>query len=111
MAKQFIEQVASFVIKYAPQYGIKVYSPIIAQAVLESARGTSELAIKANNYFGLKYKAGRCPSASGIYYKQGSEQNADGTYTTSAMQWCKFDDMEYRFIGYFDFINNVYMQT
>lgn len=106
MTEQFIKQIASYVIKYAPQYGIMVHSPIIAQAVLESARGTSELAIKANNYFGLKYKAGRCPSASGIYYKQGSEQNVDGTYTTSAMQWCKFDDMEDCVIGYFDFINN-----
>jgi N-acetylmuramoyl-L-alanine amidase len=106
MTEQFIEQIASFVMKYAPRYGIMVHSPIIAQAILESARGTSELAVKAHNYFGLKYKAGRCPSASSVYYKQGSEQNADGTYTVSAMQWCKFDDMEDCVIGYFDFINN-----
>ena len=105
MVEQFIKQIASYVMKYAPRYGILVHSPIIAQAILESARGTSELAVKAHNYFGLKYKAGRCPSASGVYYKQGSEQNADGTYTTSAMQWCKFDDMEDCVIGYFDFIN------
>lgn len=106
MAEQFIKQIASFVMKYAPRYGIMVHSPIIAQAILESARGTSELAVNAHNYFGLKYKVGRCPTASGIYYKNGSEQNADGTYTTSAMQWCKFDDMEDGVVGYFDFINN-----
>lgn len=106
MAEQFIKQIASFVMKYAPKYGIMVHSPIIAQAILESARGTSELAVNAHNYFGLKYKVGRCPTASGIYYKNGSEQNADGTYTTSAMQWCKFDDMEDGVVGYFDFINN-----
>lgn len=105
MTEQFIKEIACLVQKYAPRYGIMVYSPIIAQAILESGRGTSELAVHACNFFGLKYKPGRCPSASGIYYKQGSEQNADGTYTVSAMQWCKFEDMEDCVVGYFDFIN------
>ena len=101
----FIEQIVPLIQKYAPQYDIKVCSPIIAQAVLESASGTSELAVNACNYFGLKYRAGRCLTASGIYYKVGSEQNADGTYSSSAMQWMKFDNMEDGVIGYFDFIN------
>ena len=103
---EFIQEIASYVQKYAPKYGILVHSPIIAQAILESARGTSELAVNAHNYFGLKYKANRCPTASGIYYKVGSEQKADGSYTSSAMQWMKFDNMEQCVIGYFDFINN-----
>lgn len=103
---EFIRELARLVQKYAPQYGILVCSPIIAQGILESGRGTSELAVKANNYHGLKYKPGRCPTASGVYHKVGSEQNADGTYTSSAMQWFKFDSMEDAVIGYFDFINN-----
>ena len=101
----FIETIAPIIQKYAPQYDIKVCSPIIAQAVLESASGSSELAVNACNYFGLKYRPGRCPTASGIYYKVGSEQNADGTYSSSAMQWMKFDNMEDGVKGYFDFIN------
>lgn len=101
----FIEQIAPYIQKYAPQYGIKVCSPIIAQAILESASGTSELAKNAHNYFGLKYRAGRCPSACGIYYKNGSEQNKDGSYTSSAMQWMKFPNMDAGVKGYFDFIN------
>lgn len=101
----FVENIAVLVQKYAPQYGIKVCSPIIAQAVLESASGTSELAVNACNFFGLKYRKGRCPTASGIYYKVGSEQNADGSYSSSAMQWMKFDNMEDGVKGYFDFIN------
>ncbi|MDE7044111.1 MAG: N-acetylmuramoyl-L-alanine amidase, partial [Acetatifactor sp.] len=101
----FIEQIAPHIQKYAPRYGIRVCSPIIAQAVLESASGTSELAVCANNYFGLKYRADRCPTACGIYHKTGSEQNPDGTYTVSAMQWMKFPDMESGVQGYFDFIN------
>lgn len=44
-------------------------------------------------------------TAIGIYHKVGSEQNADGTYTSSAMQWCKFKNLEDCIIGYFDFIN------
>ena len=103
--EQFIKEIAKYVVKYAPQYNIKVHSPIIAQAILESASGTSELAVNACNYFGLKYRANRCPSACGVYYKIGSEQNADGSYTSSAMQWMKFANMEDGVRGYFDFVN------
>lgn len=103
--KEFIKSIAALVIKYAPSYSIKVYSPIIAQAILESAYGTSELAVNAHNYFGLKYREGRCKTCIGIYHKVGSEQNADGSYVSSAMQWCKFENMEQGVIGYFDFIN------
>ena len=103
--EQFIKEIAKYVQKYAPQFGIKVCSPIIAQACLESQYGNSELAINANNFFGLKYRVNRCPSASGIYYKIGSEQNADGSYTSSAMQWMKFSSIESGVKGYFEFIN------
>ena len=103
--EQFIREIAKHVQKYAPKYNIKVCSPIIAQAILESASGTSELAVNACNYFGLKYRKNRCPSACGIYYKVGSEQNVDGSYISSAMQWMKFSNMENGVIGYFDFIN------
>ena len=89
----FVKTVAAYIKKYAPVYGIEVVSPIIAQAVLESGYGTSELAVNAHNYFGLKYREGRCKTCIGIYHMVGNEQNADGSYTSSAMQWCKFKDM------------------
>ena len=101
----FIERIAMCVQRYAPSYSIAVHSPIIAQAILESASGTSELAIRANNYFGLKFRAGRCSTCIGIYEKVGSEQNKDGSYVSTSMQWCKFADMEGSVVGYFDFIN------
>lgn len=103
--EEFIKAIAELIQKHAPSYGIKVCSPIIAQAVLESGYGTSELAVNAHNYFGLKCREGRCKTCIGIYHKVGSEQNADGSYTSSAMQWCKFEDMENGVVGYFDFIN------
>ncbi len=98
----FINKIASFVKQFAPQYGIKVYSPIIAQAILESAMGTSELAVNAHNYFGLKYKSN---VAAESYVKIGSEQNQDGTYYSGVMMWCKFPSMAYGVKGYFDFIS------
>ena len=103
---QFIEQIAAYVAKYASKYNICVHSPIIAQAVLESASGTSELAQNANNYFGLKWRENRCPTSNGYYIKVGSEQNADGSYTSSAMKWFRFPNMEAGVQGYFDFVNN-----
>lgn len=103
--QEFIDAIAKSVKKYAEQFGIYVYSPIIAQACLESAYGTSELAKNANNFFGLKYRQGRCPSACGVYYKIGSEQNADGSYTSSAMQWVKAANLDLGVKCYFEFIN------
>ena len=101
----FIEEAAVYIQKYAPQFGIKVCSPILGQMILESASGESELALAAYNYAGLKYREGRCPSAIGVYYKIGSEQNPDGTYTSSTMKWFKFPNMEMGIKGYFEFIN------
>ena len=98
----FIEEIAKYVQTYSIAYGIQVCSPIIAQAILESDSGTSELAVNAHNYFGLKYKAS---VASEHYIKVGSEQNANGTYTSSVMKWCKFPSMEAGVKGYFDFIS------
>lgn len=101
---EFIEKIGAYIRKYAPTYGIRIFSPIIAQAVLESASGTSELAA-VNNFFGLKWRENRCPTANGVYYKAGSEQNPDGSYVSSEMKWFSFPDMESGVIGYFDFIN------
>ena len=52
--EKFIADIAGYVKKYAGQYGILVYSPVIAQAVLESGWGESRLASQYHNYFGLK---------------------------------------------------------
>lgn len=102
----FITQVAKYVNNYRMKYNIYVASPIIAQAILESAMGTSELAKNANNYFGLKYRENRCPTSSGIYYKDAIEQMANGSYIIqNGTQWFKFPDLENSVIGYFDFTN------
>ena len=42
--EEFIQKIAGYVKKYAAAYEIKVCSPIIAQAILESGWGESKLA-------------------------------------------------------------------
>lgn len=103
--EQFIQEAVKYVREFAPKYGIKVYSAPLAQFCLESNFGTSELAVNAHNYAGLKYRVERCPSASGTYYKIGSEQNADSSYTSSMMKWFMFPDFRSGIEGYFQFIN------
>lgn len=102
----FIEDIAPLVQKHIAEYGIKVSSPIIAQAVLESASGTSSKA-QYHNYFGLKYRANRVDCHSGIFYDGGSEQNKDGSYTnlSNKTAWYSFANMEDGVIGYLQFIN------
>lgn len=105
--QEFIEKVAAAVKKYAPKYGILVYSPIIAQACLESAFGTSPKAALHNNILGLKYRAGRVTCNNGTFTDGGSEQNPDGSYTIlpGNTVWYSFDSIEKCVEGYFQFIN------
>ena len=100
----FISEIAKYVKEFAPQFGIAVHSPIIAQAILESASGTSSKA-HYHNYFGLKYRAGRCPSSNGKFVDGGSEQNADGSYSGIVTEWFSFPNMRAGVKGYFEFIN------
>lgn len=98
----FIETIAPIVQKYAKEYGIKVASPIIAQACLESGYGTGYKA-QHHNYFGLKYRANRCPSSNGTFIDTSSEQNADGSYKTITDEWFAFPNMDAGVKGYFEF--------
>ena len=104
--EKFIEEMAFYVLKYAKQYNILCHSAVLGQFCLESGFGTSELAIKANNYAGLKYRKNRCPTSNGTYVKIGSEQDATtGQYISSSMLWFSFRGKEDFVRGYFDFIN------
>ena len=98
--KFFIEKIAAAVKKYAPEYGIKVYSPIIAQAILESAWGESKLA-GYHNYFGLK--AGKGYKGKTVDFKTKEEVNGKTVTITDTFR--AFDTLEDGVKGYFDFIN------
>ena len=99
--QEFIEQVAKFVQKYAAQYGIKVYSPIIAQAILESGWGNSKLAARYHNYFGLK--CGTKWTGKSVNMTT-QEEYTVGTLTTIKDNFRVYDSMEEGIKGYFEFI-------
>lgn len=102
--KDFINKIAPIVVKFSKQYGYKYPSAVIAQMCLESAYGSSELAVNAYNFSGLKYKSS---VTSEYYIKQATEQRADGSYyTVNNTKWCKFNNMDEGVEGYFKFINN-----
>lgn len=102
--EEFIKEIASYVEKYREQFGIKVCSPIIAQACLESGFGTSNKA-KHHNYFGLKYRPNRVSCNNGYFNDGGSEQKSDGSYTPIQTDWYSFENMEKGVLGYFQFTN------
>ena len=100
--KEFIEVIAKYVIKYANDYGIKVHSPIIAQAILESGWGGSSLASKYNNFFGLK--CGSSWKGKSVNMATKEEYNV-GTLTDIRANFRVFDSIEDGVKGYFEFIN------
>ena len=99
--REFVIDIANYVRKYAPQYGIKVYSPVIAQAIHESGWGESKLAAKYHNYFGLK--CGTAWKGKSVNMKTQEEYSA-GTMTTISANFRVYDSMEQGVKGYFEFI-------
>lgn len=98
---EFITKISGYVKKYAPAYGILVYSPIIAQAILESGWGESKLASQYHNYFGLKCGSkwtGRSVNLTT------SEEYTPGVHTTIKDNFRVYDSMEDGVKGYFEFI-------
>lgn len=101
---EFMDSIAKYAQKYAPQFNIKVISPIVAQSVIESSFGTSTKALH-HNYFGLKYRKGRVTCNNGTFFDGGSEQNPDGSYRPITDSWYSFANMEMGVLGYFQFTN------
>lgn len=99
--QQFIESIAVLILQYAPLYDIRVASPIIAQAILESGWGKSSLAAKYHNYFGLKCGSGW--SGRSVNLRTG-EEYTPGTYTTISANFRVYDSMAEGVKGYFDFL-------
>lgn len=104
--QEFIDEIAKYGQKYYKQFGYKFVSPMIAQACLESAYGTSSKA-SFNNFFGLKYRKNRVTCNNGYFEAGGSEQNPNDTYRPlpSNTAWYSFENMEMGVKGYYEFLN------
>lgn len=99
--QEFIEAVAKCVRKYAPAYGIKCCSAIIAQAILESGWGKSRLAAQYHNYFGLKCGSGWTGASVNMSTQ---EEYSPGTMTTISDNFRAYPSMDAGIKGYFEFI-------
>ncbi len=97
----FIGRIAPLIVKYAAERGYKCASAAIAQACLESAYGTKELATKYHNYFGMK-----CGSSwtGASVNKKTMEEYTPGTMTQISDDFRAFPDMETGVRGYYDFL-------
>lgn len=98
---EFISKIGPLIQKYAPIYGYKVASPIVAQACLESAYGKSGLA-KYHNYFGLKCGSSWKGASVNMATK---EEYTPGVLTSIKDNFRAYSSMEEGVKGYFEFIN------
>ena len=101
--EQFVNLIYPAVIENCKRHGWGVPSAIIAQACLESMKGTgwSGLASSCFNFWGMKWaKKYGCEYKE---YKTG-EQRANGSYYTVTAKFCKFPSVEAGVEGYFRFI-------
>lgn len=102
-AKQFIKEIAPIIQRYAKQYGYKVASPIIAQACIESAFGTSSLGFRYHNYFGMKCGSSWKGKSVNLATK---EEYKAGILTGIKANFRAYDSMDEGVNGYFVFISS-----
>ena len=63
VSQQYVEQYAEFAIEQQRKYGVPA-SVTLAQGILESANGRSQLSRECNNHFGIKAGPGLMPAVS-----------------------------------------------
>ena len=101
-AKAFINEIAYIIQEEAKARDYKVCSPIIAQACIESAFGTSSLGYRWHNYFGMKCGSSWKGKSVNLSTK---EEYVPGQLSTIRDNFRVYDSMENGVKGYFDFIS------
>lgn len=100
--KAFCNMIYNQLKLYAPQYGIYCYSAIIAQAIIESNWGKSELSAKYFNFFGLKCGSNWDGKSVNMTTK---EEYTRGSITTIKDNFRVYSDVADGVKGYLRFIN------
>lgn len=100
-AKAFINQIAPIIVVEGKKRGYRVFSTVIAQAIIESASNTSILGYKYCNYFGMK--CGKSWKGSSVNLRT-KEEYTVGTLTTIKDNFRVYANMEAGVAGYYDFI-------
>ena len=101
-AKEFINQIAPLIVAEGKKRGYKVFSTVIAQAIIESASGTSSLGYKYHNYFGMKCGSSWKGKSVNLRTK---EEYTVGTLTSIRDNFRVYDSMAEGVAGYYDFIS------
>ena len=101
-AKEFINKIAPLIVAEGKKRGYKIFSTVIAQAIIESASGTSSLGYKYHNYFGLKCGSSWKGKSVNLRTKQ---EYTVGTLTSIRDNFRVFDSMAEGVAGYYDFIS------
>ena len=101
-AKEFINKIAPLIVAEGKKRGYKIFSTVIAQAIIESASGTSSLGYKYHNYFGLKCGSSWKGKSVNLRTK---EEYTVGTLTSIRDNFRVFDSMAEGVAGYYDFIS------
>lgn len=91
MSNEFITRVAETAVSDWIDRRIMLPSVVIAQAILESGWGKSELAVNAKALFGIK----KHDWTGAVYIKDAKEQSKDGTYhTVENTEWRAYSSWE-----------------
>lgn len=101
--EEYLKMVAPVIVNVAKEKGYKYPSAIIAQSIIESAWGKSQLANKYFNYFGMKCGSRWSGKSVNLSTK---EEYTVGTLTAIKDNFRVFDNLESGIRGYFDFISS-----
>ena len=103
--ESFVAQIAPLIVAEGQKRGYKVFSTVIAQAIIESRSGESTLGYRYHNYFGLKagkaWLLAKKPSVS----LRTKEEYTVGKLTTINDYFRVYPDMAAGVAGYYDFIS------
>lgn len=99
---EFITTIAPLIVAEGRKRGYKVFSTVIAQAIIESNFGKSQLSEKYHNYFGLKCGSGWKGAYATFNTK---EEYKVGVLTTIKDKFRAYPDMAAGVAGYYDFIS------
>lgn len=100
-AKAFIAHIAPLICEEADRRGYTIKSTVIAQAIVEGSAGTSVLAKRYHNHFGMKCGSSWRGKSVNLATK---EEYTVGTLTNIRANWRVYDSDAEGVEGYYDFI-------
>lgn len=101
----FVNQIGPLIVTEGYKRGYHIFSTVIAQSIVESRYGQSQLASRYHNYFGLKCGTAWVLSGKPSIVLKTKEEYKPGTLTTIKDAFRVYSDMAAGVAGYYDFIS------